>query len=194
MKRPFRKSAGTGLLMADWMRLGFVHGVMNTDNMSVLGVTIDYGPYGWLEGYDLAWTPNTTDAEGRRYCYGNQPHIAQWNLARLAEALLPLAQDQAPLAHGLEIYADTFSAAWKRALAAKLGLAALDGPEDDALASELFELLAAAETDFTIFFRNLFTPTIDSLRPAYYAEIPEEKLQAWLAKSETSGHHAGSRS
>jgi len=172
----------TGLLMADWMRLGFVHGVMNTDNMSVLGVTIDYGPYGWLEGYDLAWTPNTTDAEGRRYCYGNQPHIAQWNLARLAEALLPLAQDQAPLAHGLEIYADTFSAAWKRALAAKLGLAALDGPEDDALASELFELLAAAETDFTIFFRNLFTPTIDSLRPAYYAEIPEEKLQAWLAK------------
>ena len=73
--------------MADWMRLGFVHGVMNTDNMSALGLTIDYGPYGWLEGYDLAWTPNTTDAEGRRYCYGNQPHIAQWNLARLAEAL-----------------------------------------------------------------------------------------------------------
>jgi uncharacterized protein YdiU (UPF0061 family) len=164
------------------MRLGFVHGVMNTDNMSILGVTIDYGPYGWLEGYDLAWTPNTTDAEGRRYCYGNQPHIAQWNLARLAEALLPLVPDQAPLVKGLEIYADTFADAWKRALAAKLGLAALDGAGDDALVSELFELLAAAETDFTIFFRNLFTPTLESLRPAYYGEVPEARLQAWLAK------------
>ena len=96
-----RKSAAApALLMADWMRLGFVHGVMNTDNMSILGLTIDYGPYGWLEGYDLAWTPNTTDAEGRRYCYGNQPHIAQWNLARLAEALLPLVPDKAQLDAG----------------------------------------------------------------------------------------------
>ncbi len=80
----------TALLIADWMRLGFVHGVMNTDNMSILGLTIDYGPYGWLEGYDPQWTPNTTDAHTRRYSYGNQPSIAQWNLARLAEALLPL--------------------------------------------------------------------------------------------------------
>ena len=69
------------------MRVGFVHGVMNTDNMSILGLTIDYGPYGWLEGFDPGWTPNTTDAEGRRYCYGNQPQIAQWNLVRLANAL-----------------------------------------------------------------------------------------------------------
>src|SRR5215510_4805428 len=63
----------TALLLVDWMRLGFVHGVMNTDNMSILGVTIDYGPYGWLEGYDPGWTPNTTDAQGRRYAYGRQP-------------------------------------------------------------------------------------------------------------------------
>ena len=62
------------------MRVGFVHGVMNTDNMSILGLTMDYGPYGWLEGFDLHWTPNTTDAQGRRYCFGNQPQIAQWNL------------------------------------------------------------------------------------------------------------------
>jgi uncharacterized protein YdiU (UPF0061 family) len=172
----------TALLMADWMRLGFVHGVMNTDNMSILGVTIDYGPYGWLEGYDPAWTPNTTDAEGRRYCYGNQPHIAQWNLARLAEALLPLVPDKAPLVAGLELYADTFTGAWKRALAAKLGLRALEGPEDDALVSELFDLLAAAETDFTIFFRNLSEPSVESLRPAYYGEVPGERLEAWLKK------------
>jgi len=171
----------TALLMADWMRLGFVHGVMNTDNMSILGVTIDYGPYGWLEGYDLAWTPNTTDAEGRRYCYGNQPHIAQWNLARLAEALLPLVPDKAPLVAGLELYADTFADAWKRALAAKIGLAAIEGPEDDALVSELFELLATAETDFTIFFRNLHEPSVESLKPAYYGEVPSERLDKWLA-------------
>jgi uncharacterized protein YdiU (UPF0061 family) len=174
----------TGLLMADWMRLGFVHGVMNTDNMSILGVTIDYGPYGWLEGYDLAWTPNTTDAEGRRYCYGNQPHVAQWNLARLAEALLPLVPDKAPLVKGLEIYADTFADAWKRALAAKLGLAALQGEEDDALVSELFDALQESETDFTLFFRNLgLAADLDAIRPSFYEpDAKHEKMQAWLAR------------
>ena len=173
----------TGELMADWMRLGFVHGVMNTDNLSILGLTIDYGPYGWLEGYDLAWTPNTTDAEGRRYCYGNQPHIAQWNLARLAEALLPLVPGREPLEKGLALYADTFSAAWQRALAQKLGVAALDQPGDDELVSELFRVLAERETDYTIFFRKLAVPTLDSLRPAFYAEDPRhERLEAWLQK------------
>ena len=173
----------TGELMADWMRLGFVHGVMNTDNLSILGLTIDYGPYGWLEGYDLAWTPNTTDAEGRRYCYGNQPHVAQWNLARLAEALLPLVPGKAPLEEGLALYADTFSAAWQRAMAQKLGLAALDQPGDDELVSELFEVLAERETDFTIFFRNLANPTFESLRAAFYTEEGKhERLEAWLRK------------
>ena len=170
----------TALLMADWMRLGFVHGVMNTDNLSVLGLTIDYGPYGWLEGYDLEWTPNTTDAEGRRYCYGNQPHIAQWNLARLAEALLPLVPQKERLSEGLTTYADTFSEAWTSALAAKLGLAALDRPGDDELVKDLFDLLAAAETDFTIFFRRLADPSVESLRAAYYGDLPQERLSAWL--------------
>ena len=127
------------------MRVGFVHGVMNTDNMSILGLTIDYGPYGWLEGYDLDWTPNTTDAGGRRYRYGNQPQIAQWNLARLAEALLPLVPDKAQLEQGLDALRRARSAsAWRAALAQKLGVAALDQPGDDALVSELFELLQAA--------------------------------------------------
>jgi uncharacterized protein YdiU (UPF0061 family) len=175
----------TGLLMADWMRLGFVHGVMNTDNLSILGLTIDYGPYGWLEGYDLEWTPNTTDAEGRRYCYGNQPHVAQWNLARLAEALLPLASDKERLTAGLDVYAETFTAAWTKALAQKLGVAALDRPGDDGLVKDLFELMSAAETDFTIFFRNLATPTLESLRPAYYGNVPEEQLNAWLRRYES---------
>ncbi len=173
----------TGLLMADWMRLGFVHGVMNTDNLSILGLTIDYGPYGWLEGYDLDWTPNTTDAAGRRYCYGNQPQIAHWNLARLAEALLPLVPDVAPLEEGLNLYAETFAAAWRTALAQKLGLATLEQPGDDELVSDLFVLLSERETDFTIFFRNLALPTVGSLRPAYYSdEPPRPTLDAWLQR------------
>ena len=152
----------TALLMVDWMRLGFVHGVMNTDNMSILGVTIDYGPYGWLEGYDPQWTPNTTDAHTRRYSYGNQPQIAQWNLARLAEALLPLVEDKAPLEEGLTLYADTFNAGWRRALAHKLGFEALEEPGDEQLLADLFALLYEVETDHTIFFRNLAALPLDT--------------------------------
>jgi len=84
----------TATMIVDWMRVGFVHGVMNSDNMSILGLTIDYGPYGWLEGYDPTWTPNTTDAQGRRYCYGNQPYMAQWNLMQLANAIYPLIKEE----------------------------------------------------------------------------------------------------
>jgi uncharacterized protein YdiU (UPF0061 family) len=163
---------------------------MNTDNMSVLGMTIDYGPYGWLEGYDPQWTPNTTDAHTRRYSYGNQPQIAQWNLARFAEALLPLVGDKAPLEEGLALYADTFNQAWHRALARKLGLAALDQPADDELVSELFGLLYQVETDFTIFFRNLARVPLDTadgavLQEAFYSEPPAEHRQAlanWLQR------------
>ena len=180
----------TGSLMADWMRVGFVHGVMNTDNMSILGVTIDYGPYGWLEGYDPNWTPNTTDAPTLRYTYGNQPQIAHWNLARLAEALLPLGLDPAPLEKGLELYAATFNAAWRRALAQKLGVSALDQPGDDELLSELFAQLYEKETDYTLFFRNLAAVPLDAgddaallkpLQDAFYAE-PAGGLAAWLRK------------
>jgi uncharacterized protein YdiU (UPF0061 family) len=166
--------------MVDWMRLGFVHGVMNTDNMSILGLTIDYGPYGWLEGFDTQWTPNTTDAPTLRYVYGNQAGIAQWNLARLAESLLSLIDEKA-LQEGLTLFADTFQEGWNRALAAKLGLAALDRPGDEALVSGLFRALAAAETDFTLFFRHLAEPTMDSLRPAFYTPRPsDDPLVTWL--------------
>ena len=80
----------TARLMVHWMRVGFVHGVMNTDNMSILGLTIDYGPYGWVDNFDPGWTPNTTDASSRRYCFTRQPAIARWNLERLADALARL--------------------------------------------------------------------------------------------------------
>jgi uncharacterized protein YdiU (UPF0061 family) len=176
----------TALLMVDWMRLGFVHGVMNTDNLSILGVTIDYGPYGWLEGYDPMWTPNTTDAQGRRYCYGNQPGIAQWNLARLAEALLPLTEHE-KLEEGLKLYAESFNEGWRRALAQKLGL---EAPDED-LGHALWEALAETETDFTLFFRQLARVPLEGsdaallapLRAAFYADhAPHERLVAWLRR------------
>ena len=147
----------TAVMVAHWMRVGFVHGVMNTDNMSILGLTIDYGPYGWLEGYEPGWTPNTTDASGRRYCYGNQPQIALWNLARLASAILPVVEDKAALQDGLEHYRATFAAQHQRLFAAKLGLRSLDRPEDESLLADLFGLLQRAETDMTLFFRGLGT-------------------------------------
>ncbi len=187
----------TALMIVDWMRVGFVHGVMNTDNMSILGLTIDYGPYGWLEGYDPAWTPNTTDAQGRRYAYGNQPQIAHWNLLQLANALYPLLEDKAPLERGLEIYAEVFQDAWQSALAAKLGLSAPAQPGDAQLQDDLFDLLAAVETDFTLFFRLLATvPTdetlsdaalIEPLRRAFYDEAAfapphAVNLAAWLRR------------
>ena len=85
-------------MVAEWMRVGFVHGVMNTDNMSMLGLTIDYGPYGWIDNFDLDWTPNTTDAGMRRYRFGQQAQIAYWNLARFAEAVMPVFQHRRPAA------------------------------------------------------------------------------------------------
>ena len=182
----------TALLLVDWMRLGFVHGVMNTDNMSILGVTIDYGPYGWLEGYDPQWTPNTTDAQTRRYAYGNQPQIAQWNLARLAEALLPLVKDKAPLEQGLTLYAESFNGAWQRALARKLGLEALGQPGDDELVSDLFALLYEVETDFTIFFRNLAAMEMEALPPAFYSKAPEG-MAGWLQRYAARAKHEPGR-
>jgi uncharacterized protein YdiU (UPF0061 family) len=128
---------------------------MNTDNMSILGLTIDYGPYGWLEGFDPAWTPNTTDAEGRRYRYGNQPQIAYWNLTCLAGALHPLISDEVALKHGLGVFEATFDQTARRMLAGKLGWRALAPADDEALLAELPDILQQSETDMTLFFRGL---------------------------------------
>jgi uncharacterized protein YdiU (UPF0061 family) len=178
----------TAVLAVEWMRVGFVHGVLNTDNMSILGLTIDYGPYGWLEGYDLRWTPNTTDAQGRRYCYGNQPNIAQWNVVRLANALYPLFEDKAPLEQGLAVFAQTFEEASGRMLADKLGLAALDQTGDDALLGGLFELLQAAETDMTIFFRNLVRVAVED-EAANDAALVEPLRAAFYDEQALAGGH-----
>jgi uncharacterized protein YdiU (UPF0061 family) len=155
----------TAQLVAQWMGVGFVHGVMNTDNMSILGLTIDYGPYGFLDDYAPDWTPNITDAQGRRYRYSAQPRIALWNLVALANALYPLVEDAPALESAFDIYARTLEAEQRRITAAKLGLLALDDRELDAsgaarvpdavLVSDLEQILTGAETDMTIFYRGL---------------------------------------
>ncbi len=145
----------TAEMVVQWTRVGFVHGVMNTDNMSILGLTIDYGPYGWMEEYDPSWTPNTTDAHGRRYAYGQQPAIAGWNLLQLANAIFSLVEDKDGLQAGLDAYTQTFSGQWHSMIAAKLGLASYDAGSDDRLTEELFALMYKSRADMTIFFRNL---------------------------------------
>lgn len=145
----------TADMIVHWQRVGFVHGVMNTDNMSILGLTIDYGPYGWLENYDPNWTPNTTDAGERRYRYANQPPIAYWNLGQLANALYPLLKTAKPLQAGMDRYTQRFVAGWQAMMVAKLGLSGFDASTDDALVTDLLSLLALVETDMTLFFRLL---------------------------------------
>lgn len=141
-------------LVIEWQRVGFVHGVMNTDNMSILGLTIDYGPYGWLEGYEPDWTPNTTDRSQRRYRYGQQPGVALWNLVQLANALMPLVKDTILLEASLADFQLKFPKKYLAMLRRKLGLA-IPQDGDAELAEELEKLLAYAETDMTLFFRNL---------------------------------------
>jgi serine/tyrosine/threonine adenylyltransferase len=186
----------TAGMVAEWMRVGFVHGVMNTDNMSVLGLTIDYGPYGWIDNYDPDWTPNTTDAESRRYRFGFQPRIAYWNLTRLAGALAPLFADPEPRqagvrgVSGLQRFADAYSRADRDNVAAKLGLAECrDG--DVELMQSLYRLMQAAEVDMTIFFRHLVdvdpaAPRPDLFAGAFYDEPKREQhaaeLLEWLQR------------
>ncbi len=183
----------TAVMVAHWMRVGFVHGVMNTDNMSILGLTIDYGPYGWIDNYDPDWTPNTTDAQGRRYRFGWQPKVAHWNLGQLARALSSLFPSAAPLQAGLDRYAATYARMERDNIAGKLGLAECrDG--DVALMGDLQVLLQDGEIDMTLWFRALAdidreAPTLAPLRDAFYDDgkmrNTEPALEAWLRRYAT---------
>lgn len=151
----FQKVVNSSLEMViHWQRVGFVHGVMNTDNMSILGLTIDYGPYGWLEGYDPNWTPNTTDSQHHRYAFGNQPGIVLWNLVQLANALFPLIEDAKPLEAILESYQTNFDKKYVEMMFQKIGLAEIK-TGDEQLIDDLEQNLQLTETDMTIFFREL---------------------------------------
>ena len=181
----------TAEMVVHWMRVGFVHGVMNTDNMSILGLTIDYGPYGWLDDFDPNWTPNTTDAQGRRYRYGQQPGVAQWNLIRLAEALSPAFDGEQPLRDALDRYAAVFTPGYDAIMAAKFGFRDR-GEAEHALIGDGLALLYEAEMDFTRFFRALgeigdAIPEQDAvalLGDVFYDEQKRaahaERLEAWL--------------
>jgi len=178
----------TAVMVAHWMRVGFVHGVMNTDNMSVLGLTIDYGPYGWIDHYDPDWTPNTTDVQGRRYRFGWQPRVAGWNLSRFAQALSPLFGDAAPLQDGLQRFADAYTQADRDTIAGKLGLAACR--DDDVERREALQLLLQeGEIDMTLFFRalmdaDLSDASLSAFDEAFYDPAKREAvapaLRDWL--------------
>lgn len=169
----------TAKLMVDWQRVGFVHGVMNTDNMSILGLTIDYGPYGWMDVFDPEWTPNTTDLEHRRYRFGQQPSVALWNLSQLAGALSLLGVD---LRESLERYRQTYFTEWEKMMASKLGLT--NFPLE--LVKELDGLLRMQETDMTIFYRELADCVQSGFpRGAFYQGLEagtQEKLALWLTR------------
>ena len=172
----------TAELMAHWMAVGFVHGVMNTDNLSILGLTIDYGPYGWIDDFDPSWTPNTTDAANRRYRFGNQPHIGQWNLLQLANALYPLIEDAEPFQEALNSYVETFDTAHRASMGAKLGLDRHEEGDADLLEG-LFAAMQVTETDMTIFHRNLADVPADGDDDARLAAIAD----AWYLEPDRDG-------
>lgn len=175
----------TVTMIVHWMRIGFVHGVMNTDNMSILGLTIDYGPYGWLDNFDPEWTPNTTDSQNRRYRYSQQPNIALWNCYQLANSLYPLIEDTEPLEAILNDFQQAYQDQSNDMMASKLGFEKFE-KGDDALIERLEILLTKVETDMTIFYRCLATESVslDDLEPSYYQdERPQDyrdEMAQWL--------------
>ncbi|SEA74057.1 protein adenylyltransferase SelO [Rubrimonas cliftonensis] len=173
----------TASLVAQWQGVGFIHGVMNTDNMSIVGETIDYGPCAFMDVYHPATVFSSIDAQGR-YAYGNQPRIALWNLARLAQALLPLmGEGDAAVARAqaaLDGYPARFEAGWLGVFRAKLGLATA-GDGDAALIQDFLTLLAETEADFTNAFRALADAAEGGGEPLA-AQVPAQaRLDPWLA-------------
>ena len=176
----------TARLLAQWQAVGFCHGVMNTDNMSISGETIDYGPCAFMEGFDPATVFSSIDRQGR-YAYGQQPAMAQWNLARLAEALLPVldARDIDVVERVEQVvagFAVRFDRHWTGQLRAKLGLAA-EEPDDRALADDFLQLLQREKVDFTLAFRLLsdaITGPDAALHDLFGRERPA--LSDWLAR------------
>jgi len=189
-------AARTAWLVAEWLRVGFVHGVMNTDNMSILGLTIDYGPYGWIEPFDPDWTPNITDASGKRYRFGNQPAVARWNLAQLAGALAPLVDDPEPLRRTIDRFAGDLASLHRHGTLRKLGLSGRRDTwtDDDDLLAGLGALLVEVETDMTLWFRALARAPVGdpgaavaALGDAYYAPdaitaVQDARLRDWIAR------------
>ncbi|MEE9362679.1 MAG: YdiU family protein [Cellulophaga sp.] len=178
-------------MLIHWQRVGFVHGVMNTDNMSILGLTIDYGPYGWLEGYEEGWTPNTTDKQYKRYHFGNQSNIGLWNLYQLANALAMLLDNTEGLESILNDFRDDYHQEYLKMMKSKIGLFTKI-KKDSNLLHNLEEILQLTETDMTLFFRNLSnfkketnpledTSFLDPIMDSFYkpSEVTSSILERW---------------
>ena len=176
-------------LIAQWMSVGFIHGVMNTDNMTISGETIDYGPCAFMEAYDPATVFSSIDERGR-YAYGNQPAIAQWNLARFAETLLPLFGDDRERAieeatAAVVNFQDRYDVHWQAALRAKLGLregTPEDDAADDTLAADWLTLLQRERADFTLAWRRLGDAAAGQEAPLRALLPDPQGLDAWLAR------------
>jgi uncharacterized protein YdiU (UPF0061 family) len=171
-------SERTAHLMAAWQAVGFCHGVMNTDNMSILGLTIDYGPFQFLDAFDPGHICNHSDTQGR-YAYNKQPNMAYWNLFCLGQALLPLIEEQDQALAALESYKTVFPEALEARMRAKLGLTDAQ-PEDKALIDDTFRLLSSNKVDYTIFWRRLcdFTPQ-SGHEPVRDLFFDRESFNAW---------------
>jgi uncharacterized protein YdiU (UPF0061 family) len=143
----------TARMIAHWQAVGFMHGVMNTDNMSILGITLDYGPFGFMEAFDVDHICNHTD-QGGRYSYSNQVPVGHWNCYALANALLPLIGDQEAAQAALDLYIDAYGDKFDELLRAKLGLATAQ-QTDRELFDAMFKLMQENHVDFTLFFRRL---------------------------------------
>lgn len=177
----------TAFLMAEWLRVGFVHGVMNTDNMSILGLTIDYGPYSFVDDYDPLFTPNTTDLPGRRYAFGRQPSVGYWNLGCLAGAIATLLPDTKELESVLKSYEDRFPQKYQAVLGRKLGLDAVR-PEDGPLLNRLEKTLTLIKPDLTIFYQQLAQlpggasdeSVLAHFEPAFYQQPDQAAGSAFL--------------
>jgi uncharacterized protein YdiU (UPF0061 family) len=184
-------------LVAKWMLVGFVHGVMNTDNMTISGETIDYGPCAFMEAFDPATVYSSID-HGGRYAYGNQPVVAQWNLARLAEALLPLLsadQEQAIAiaVEALDEFTGRYSAAWSAGMRAKLGLSSdLDESVTSSLTDQLLALMQASHVDHTSFFRFLGAAARGNTEPARGLFLDLAAFDSWVEHWRTLGPDAAS--
>ena len=182
-------------LVAQWMLVGFVHGVMNTDNMLISGESIDFGPCAFLDGFDPAAVYSSIDTGGR-YAFANQPAVAQWNLARFAEALLPLLaadqQDAVALAtQALGNFAPAYGVAWAAGLRRKLGLP--NGVEDDVagpLVDELLGQLQRGAVDYTSFFRDLAAAARGDVEPVRGRFLDITAFDAWLARWRALGPDA----
>ncbi|MHA7275082.1 protein adenylyltransferase SelO [Arthrobacter sp. HLT1-21] len=179
--------AAQASLVAQWMLVGFVHGVMNTDNMTISGETIDYGPCAFMDGFDPATVYSSIDESGR-YAYANQPVVAEWNLARLAEALLPLLHDEQDQAlvlatEALGGFRGQYADAWSAGMKTKLGLSGL---QDDAvvlqLIDDLLSLLETDRADYTSFFRTLGAAVTGDAGPVHSLFADPQGVTEWVER------------